>query len=279
MKRPHSNQRRANSRAFTLLELIVVLVVLAALASMVIPTLGFVKDQSDTATAAATAQEVLNNLEIFKASTGRYPNRLETMVNTDGDYYSRAYGTSAGLFPYGTIGTGGFAYYGFNNGGGMTEVANHDETATDPNNSGVVAPLNNTTQFCVIDATQAQPFYESKARRIVNTCFPNQADRGNPIVPDNHTLIALAVGNLNGAVGSTMTDAPLCPEKSGSNPDNYDRFIAVFDVDFSGGGATGRGQVKLKCVLDSEYNVVATNLRYYKNSGPNDSLGEAEEEE
>ena len=262
-----------NSRlGFTLIELLLVLLVIAALAAVVIPTLGFVKDQADTSITASTAQEILNNLETFKASTGKYPNRFDSLISTDGSYYSRAYATSGGQFPYGVVGTGNFAYYYMTNGAGVTEVCVHDEAATDPNNSNQVVAIDDATQFCVIDAAQAQPFYESKARTIVNACFPNQTDSSNPIVPDGHTLVALGVGSRNGAVGATMTEAPLCPEKSGSNPDNYDRYIAVFDVD-SSGGSTGRGQIKLKAVLDSEYNVVATNLRYYKNSGADDDQG------
>ena len=104
----HSEQGK---QGFTLLELLIVLVVLAALAALIIPTLGYVKDQADAATTAHGAQEALNNLEIYKASVGHYPNRMDTLVNTDGAYYTKVYGTSSDAFPYGTVGTGSSAYY------------------------------------------------------------------------------------------------------------------------------------------------------------------------
>ncbi|QGJ68953.1 Hypothetical protein PBC10988_6180 [Planctomycetales bacterium 10988] len=272
---------------FTLVELIIVLLVLAALASMLIPTLGYVKDMSDTATSAAAAQEIVNNLEIYKASTGRYPNRLDSLVSEDGTCFSRLYGGSSGTFQLGTIGAGDYyAYYAFNNGAGMDELMLHtnpedpEDPDFDPNSAGVLGDLGPSTQFCIVDYQIAKSgSYGSFARNIVNICFPNQEDPSDPVVPEYHTLVALGVGPYNSAVGATMTSAPLVPEKSGSNPLQYDRYIAIFDADIEGGGSRGRGQVKLKCVIDSEFNVVGTNLRYYKQSAPGDSYGFIAEEE
>ncbi len=270
---------RNNRTGFTLIELIIVLLVLASLAALVVPTLGFVKDQSDKSLAANGAQQVLNNLETYKAATGRYPDRLDTMVTASGDYFSAAYGTSAGLFPYGTIGT--VPAYAFVNGGGVTQLAVADESllaSGGANDAHFADSTTNLSSFggpsvCIIDGT-SQPFYGGNTRRIVNACFPNQIDASAPVVPAGHTLVALGVGALNGAVGATMTQPPLCPEQSNSDPDNYDRFIAVFDAVASGGPA-GRGQLKLKCVLDSEWKPVAWNIKQYKASGPDDDFGSA----
>lgn len=219
---------------------------------------------------------MLNNLEQYKAATGSYPDRLDNLLNTNGDAYAALY--SDGQFRYGSIGTGNFLWYSMTNGAGMSQVAVQDETRTnfsgdpvfedDPNNASIPQDIGPTTQFCIVDPAAAAGPWASKARRMVLTAYPNQADPNDPGVPSGHTLIALGIGHINSAVGSTMTQAPLCPEKSGSDQDDYDRFIGLFDI--GPGGSNGRGSMNLRAVVDSEFNTVAKNLEYYEESGPSD---------
>lgn len=275
--------RRRGRAGFTLVELIVVLVVLAALAALVIPTLGFVRDQADTALSANGAQQVLNNLEQFKAATGRYPDRLDTLVDETGSFYAPIYTTSAGN-PYigdilnGSGANGNFAYYYMANGGGISEVAVHDSTnisgssGFDPNAGGTTQSLGSGTNLVMITAgTSASAGFSDKRPSIIRAAFPNQITSTEATVPDGHTLVLLGVGATNSAVGSTMAQAPLAPEKAAYDFDQYDRFIAVFDV--TGGGPNFRGQMKLVAVLDPQFNVVARNIRAYKNSTPDDNQG------
>ena len=264
------------SRAgFTLLELIIVLVVLAALAAMVIPTLGWVKDQADAATTAAGAQELLNNLEIYKGATGRYPQRLDTMIDETGALNADMYGSASS---YGSVvAGGGSAYYYMTNGAGITQVTQHissqsSATGGDPNTATTVVALDGSTPLFVMAAgTVADTTYTDKTALIIQAAFPNQTNPTTSVVPDGHTLVFLGVGSKNSAAGSTMTGAPLAPEKAGSDPNDYDRYIAVFDV--QAGGSNARGQMQLRAVLDPEFNVVARNLKFYKNSGPQDDEG------
>ncbi len=277
------NHLRTTGRrlGFTLIELIIVLLVLASLAALVVPTLGFVKDQADTSLTANGAQQVLNNLEQFKAATGRYPNRLDSLVDESGNWYSPIYTISDGNPYIGTIENGGgpsFAWYFMEHGGGMTEVVQHDSTNVpgsrgyDPNAPGVTVPIDGSTPLNVVLAGTS---YTGKRAQIISACFPNQnpADvaANRATVPEGHTLVLLGVGASNAAVGSTMTQPPLAPEKSAYDPDQYDRFIAVFDVQRT--GPNFRGQVKLKAVLDPEFNVVSRNITAYRNSSPDDSFG------
>lgn len=266
------NVRRHGRRAragFTLLELIIVLVVLVALAALVIPLLGFVRDQANFATAAAGAAETLNNLEIYKASTGNYPNRMDTLTNDSGGYYANMYGASAGQFPYGSTGTNASVAYYLSHGAGMTEFMAHDETVEDPNASTETGtPIaGSAASFAIIDPDSVAPFYEAKMRRIVRAAFPNQSGGSGPndvAVPDGHFLVALGVGARNSTVGNTMLSAPV---HQAGDPETYTRYIAVFDVS---AGPTGRGKVQLKLVLDSEFEVIAKNIANYTASGPVD---------
>ncbi|MEL6107290.1 MAG: prepilin-type N-terminal cleavage/methylation domain-containing protein [Planctomycetota bacterium] len=271
-------------QGFTLIELIIVLLVLASLAALVVPTLGFVKDQSDTALSANGAQQVLNNLETYKAATGRYPDRLDTLVDETGAAYSPVYTINGPGNPYiGSVANasdGNFFYYYMQNGGGISQVSVHDSTNVpgssgyDPNAPGAAADLGGGTNLVIAEEGES---YTGKRGSIISTCFPNQdpADTasGRATIPSGHTLVFMGVGANNGAVGATMTQAPLAPEKSAHDPDQYDRFIAVFDV--TSGGPNFRGQVKLKALLDPQFNVVSRNITAYKSSTPDDSFGQS----
>jgi type II secretory pathway pseudopilin PulG len=251
--------------------LIIVLVVLVALAALVVPTLGFVRDQAGFATSAAGAAEVLNNLEIYKASTGNYPNRLDTLVGTDGAVFDKLYGASTGSFVYGTIvpgSSGGLGYF-LENGGGMTEFMQHTQGASDPNASTETGtPVSSSAaSFAIIDPDSADPTYAAKMRRIVRAAYPNQTGgtgSNDVAIPEGHTLVALGVGSRASCVGTTMTSAPV---HTGAAEDAYSRYIAIFDVS---AGPTFRGKVQLKLVVDSEFEVLAKNVANYKASGPVD---------
>ncbi|MEM6469816.1 MAG: prepilin-type N-terminal cleavage/methylation domain-containing protein [Planctomycetota bacterium] len=274
-----NNSFRNRSRGFTLIELIIVLAVLASLAALVVPTLGFVKDQTDTSLAANGAQQVLNNLETFKAATGRYPNRMDSLIDDSGQFYAPVYDISGGTAPYiGEVSGGGdFTWYFIQNGAGMSEVAVHDSSnipgssSFDPNAPGIAQPISSAP----LNLVQAGTSHTGKRGDIISTCYPNQdpvdVANGRATVPEGHTMLLLGVGATNSAVGATMAQAPLAPTKSAYNPDDYDRFIAVFDV--TRGGPNFRGQMTLKAVLDPQFNVVARNIEAYQASTPDDSFG------
>ena len=80
-KHLRSDKRRSG---FTLIELIIVLVVLASLAALVVPMVGWARIQANYATSAAGASEAFNNLELYRSATGEYPARFDSLVN-DGE--------------------------------------------------------------------------------------------------------------------------------------------------------------------------------------------------
>jgi len=267
-------RRRSVPRGFTLLELIIVLFVLATLAALVVPTIGFIRKQAEFSSKAAGAAEVLNNLELYRASTGNYPNRLDTLVNTDGTVYSGVY---LG-FPYGTVTSGFTPGYYLANGGGITELVNHDDSATNPNDSSQGTPAVPTSSFsgpaasfCVIDPSAVDSSSPSfpKLERIVRAAYPNQVDASSGTtsgvaIPEGHQLVCLGVGSRAACVGTTMTSAPI---DVGAEDSDYGRYIAVFDVSQ---GPTGRGKVQLKLVLDSQFEVLAKNIENYEGHSPQD---------
>lgn len=263
-----------SARGFTLLELIIVLVVLAALAALVIPTLGFVRDQAKYATGAAGAAEVLNNLELYKSANGFYPARMDSLVNSAGTNYTKANpsATSTATPKMGALLNDDGTYSYMMSNGGITSIVHHDESATDPNQStSTQAPITlgfaSPGKFLTIDPATADSRYLSFANEIVNAAFPNQASVASPQIPADHKLIALGVGSRASNIGTTMTSAPTWP---GAKEGKYSRYIAIFDV---WAGASGRGQVTLKAVVDTEYGSIASNVKAFKGAAPGDANG------
>lgn len=69
-------------RAFTLVELLIVIVVLAVLAAIVIPKFGDSSTRSRESSLRANLQVVRNAVELFKTDTGAYPAAITDLAVT-----------------------------------------------------------------------------------------------------------------------------------------------------------------------------------------------------
>lgn len=267
--------QRSRRSAFTLLELIIVLAVLAALAALVVPILGWVRDQAKYATSAAGAAEVMNNLETYKAATGKYPDRFDSLVATGGTtrYTKVSASTSYGGVMPAT--TGSSSYY-LTNGAGITQVLDHDEAAVDPNastDSSTPVAIGTSNLFFLaksvtIPTDPQAAAMVAKIVRVIRTAYPNQGTTtGGVAIPTGHELVAMGIGSRLSTVGTTMTSAPV---HGGAPVGKYGRYIALFDVT---PGPTGRGKVQLKMIVDSEFEILAKNVANYQGSGPTDDAG------
>jgi len=248
----------------TLIELVVVLVILAALAALVIPRLGFVKDSADTVTAAAAAQELANNLEVYKTTTGSYPLRMDSLILTGGtavyDHFSDSSGTAPATPTWltaedFTAGTSAY-WYSFIR-AGMSTVMDHDAyTAnSDPSSSGNVLRdfATDGGKLAVVVTTG------TTGKRIMNAAgFIDATALGDT------KLVALGIGPRCGLVGQTMQSIP---RQSMTEPDQYARYIAIFAVYNTSFGLNTKSAA-LRCVVDSRGVPVDTRLNQYKNQQP-----------
>jgi len=81
----HTSSSRAHPRAgFTLVELVVVLLILAAVAGLVIPAVGGLGRTTDMAASAKTQSDIANNLQQFFLLQKRYPQGCDSLLQNPG---------------------------------------------------------------------------------------------------------------------------------------------------------------------------------------------------
>ena len=95
MKRRFSSAARCG---LTLIELVVVMAIIAVLASMVIPRLDFLKAQAEHSASAGTQGDLGTIIQTFKTSSGKYPT-FDTLIASSGNtLYSKLQSQTAGSF-------------------------------------------------------------------------------------------------------------------------------------------------------------------------------------
>jgi len=249
-------------RGLTLIELVIVLVILAATAALVIPRLGFLKSQSDAATSAASSADLVTHIEAYKASAGSYPLRLDSLMAGNGGsapttLYSRLFfhspATAPDKFEVLDLNTLGSGWRGSWAHSGITTVVDHDETATNYSNSGTVSRTLST-------ATNRTLAFVKTTDTTINAAlgYPNGLPVDSGGAPTIR-FVALGVGPQNGAIGKTMISAP---RHSGASDTSYGRYILLFGVYASGKGADLRG------AINSQYTTIEGSITSYKSAAP-----------
>jgi prepilin-type N-terminal cleavage/methylation domain-containing protein len=277
--------RSPERRGMTLIELVVVLVVLITLAALLIPKLGFVQQQANTASAAATSEDLMNNLEIFRATSGYYPLRFDSLLTTAGALSPSIWPNPGVGTPYvvGTLGSAtDFAApgsWGMTFGAAFTVV---DQDASYITALATTPTLDSNSSFNTVRAftysgsdavatiTQANTpggAVWQAAGFPSTTPFNPSAFTGTYTAPASATgvtLVALGVGPQCAAVGGTMSSPPL---QVAQQPPYYGRFVAIFAVYGSASANAGKG-AELKLVIDSYQQTIGSNINLYRQAGP-----------
>jgi type II secretory pathway pseudopilin PulG len=271
-------QRTAQRRGLTLIELVVVLFILIALAALVIPRLSFLQDQAKNAAGAAGAADLMNNIEVYRASSGAYPQKFDSLLDVGGasiyDNLWKHPGFTPPIVPS-TLGAGGdFTIlesfgHAFSNAQGNYYLEDQvTTTGTDPNFSGTslrAITFSGSDPIAVIAPRVAAPASEGDV--ITNAIW--QA-AGYPVGIDNSgiTLLAVGVGPNCSAVGQTLSKAP---QQVAQDPSLYGRFIAVFALYGQGSANPGKA-AQLATVIDSFYQPIDSNIASFKSNGPSNNV-------
>jgi len=206
-----------NRKGLTLLELVVVMTILIALAGILVPLLPNMLKQAHTSTGATNMPELNKLFELHHTTERGYPNYLDNLTDGSGLY--------AGL-------PGG--------GAGLTTQALDADTAASLNAAGLTKVFNLTSDS-VDDAT-----FDCYGEGIVAPDLSSAVDVANGLsiaVLDDTQLPKLkgtagevygvfGVGQATPLVGEMMQDAPIhFGDEPGSKPNEiYSRFAAVFRI-------------------------------------------------
>jgi prepilin-type N-terminal cleavage/methylation domain-containing protein len=258
------------SRGFTLIEMLLVLVVLAIVASLTIGTFGWVRRSANYAASSNTQSALAANMEMYRATFGNnsYPDRLDSLlVNDAGTYTAPTYFTSGlvGLITPTICDADQWA--SINNGGrGLRTVMDHTATFSaslegNPGNSATVARNFNGAAAGSADRTLAfvNPT-SSEGQQLLRALGYVDETTQLPALPTGVSLVLLGVGPSNTALGKTLQSPPFDTNVDPSK--EYNRFIGVFAV-YS--PREGR-RAQLKAILCPRGRILNRNLSEYHQS-------------
>lgn len=232
--------------AFTLIELIVVVLIIATLAALVIPQIAMLTRSSDMAASAKTQSDLANNIQTFFVLQKRYPQGFDSLLDgtgaiytsdttdantqTRGLPYSGADGTrlQAQLSPAALTTATGAEYLRSFTRAGFDWVYDHDTTAgINANNSATVQ------RFLVANGVTSAPTSINVAE--VNPTGPLALKLVPQGLQNGQRLVAVGIGPRNTAIPKTMTN---CPTYPGADGRYYGRYVAVFMIYPNGERAT-----------------------------------------
>jgi prepilin-type N-terminal cleavage/methylation domain-containing protein len=264
--------RPAPRRGLTLIELVVVMAILAALAVLVIPRLDFLRGQADQAAAATNAGEVATLLQTQRTSSGTYP-MFDVLTDTSGTPYDKVWSTGGSPFTTFTVPApgGGVSWYRSFINGGITNVLRNDPatttTAGGASSSGtIVTPVQTTITTSGLPVAElnylASPGIHPYVSSITKSLYPGHTPgTEHPVTKvnlgTNVKLIAMGLGpNSNFSLGNV----PLI-SVGDDTTQVYCRYIAIFAIYSNGKGA------ELKMVTDHRMRPIDTVIADFKAAG------------
>ena len=288
----HSLTRRSRRIAFTLLELVVVIMILATLAGLVIPQVSMLGRSSDMAATSKNNQDVANNLGLFFVLQKRFPQGMDSLLgDTDGDNVAdsiyvpmQADGVTPatneanqarGLPISGpdlwddlqlatlTNVTGVAEYQRSFSRCGFDFVFDHSFSVVNSNNSGTIQRALSSSGTPVAELISGS----NTAVRLIpasldTSVSPAVSIPAGTINPARFRVVALGLGPNVTATGKTLLNSPIYP---GCDGRYYGRYIAFFKVYATGERATLLG------VTDAYGRTSDYSIQQFNESLPDDS--------
>ena len=244
----HKISNRRNRRGLTLIELLLVLLILIAVASILVPLFGNVIGLAHSSSSAANVEEITRNFENHKAMFAGYPNQLDLLLT---DSTSTAQSAIAPFGQDGDIAATELAVFGATGRmidalaeAGITEVIQNPVEADlldeeDFTNFGPVGV--GGSRIIALDEAGPTPgnFVILGLDAITRLGLtPDETSAGSTAEGAPFAYVALGVGNNNDGVGKSMVTAPVhFLSDGGSNEEVYARFFAIFRIPGEEGAA------------------------------------------
>ena len=261
-----SSPRPASPRGFTLVELIVVLVIIAAVSGLVIPAVAALGRSTDMAASAKTQQDLANNLQQFFVLQKRFPQGMDSLLqvgtagattgaptglyvplaDASGQQVSGMTSGSPNLFGLLTFDTtniadaSGSEFRRSFTRGGFEFV--HDHRSYDISVSPAFGEPNANNSGSIRRVFAAGPIPLARLRgtvagdaaltasdlTLLRRLVPAEFDATGAYTPEIGThLIALGIGPNCRLVPTTMLN---CPSYPGADGKYYGRYVAIFKI-------------------------------------------------
>lgn len=246
---------------FTLLELIVVLAVLVALAGLAVSKLDLLQLKAEKATAGMDMRNISRLIQTFRATTNFYPDRWDSLLHSDGTLKQPGLPGSgdAGLDP-GIVGGNGFTaklallpapglsadHVKSLSRLGITTLYDHVANSDVPYGDGftVENPIGVGDRLATV-----------VKQKIIDSIYPTPPP-GSAVVPADRVLVVFGLGKWTTIVGSNLQSAVISepPTYPYSNDLYYNRYLAVFEAYNDG------SRCRLVAVLGADGDLAAEEL-------------------
>jgi prepilin-type N-terminal cleavage/methylation domain-containing protein len=230
----HDTRRTTNGRfrGLTLMELVVVMAILVAIAAILVPLLPEYLGKANQSAAATNMSELEKAIQTFRTTYSRYPNYFDSMLtssNAKPSYVSQPKDGDTNLMTVGTLSDTQFQRLSRQ---GIKQVYNltSNTTGTDfhatLNPYGAQLPLASGSSVWKLARTAGDGGYNDEVF--------NRGVLPGMIMNNDHDYVLLGIGkycNLCGPDG-LVKEAPVFGQhKSQNTPStSYQRYVAVFDV-------------------------------------------------
>jgi len=200
----------AHRRAFTLIELIVVLTILIGLAGVLIPTVTNMVGRTNRSTSAINISEIAGAVQRYEAIYINYPDNLDSLMT---DLVGTDLNTLNPNLPLVTA-----------------DVTLTADTLDTLNEAGII----NVGVHAVDDTTFMLPTSTALTNTTVlkGLTAAQQVALGLETTGTLGKYIVLGIGTLSDLTGTITVDAPVhFPRDANTNPDEvYSRFLAIFQI-------------------------------------------------
>lgn len=240
-------RRKKDCRGLTLIELVLVLSILAAVAGLVIPQVANLGRTTDMAASAKTQADLASNLQLHFVQLKRMPQGMDSLLLSDGTTPTGVFlpqdldgdgAQDTGLPDSGPHldeqlamvdladidGTNGTQFRRSLSRTGFDWVYDHDENVLNANDSAIYQRD--------ISSSSGDPYLVAEIvpeTAIANAIFPEDLDSNGTggDIPSNIRLVAVGVGPRCSLQGKTSLNAPIYP---GNDSTYYGRYVAIFKV-------------------------------------------------
>ncbi|MEM0966931.1 MAG: prepilin-type N-terminal cleavage/methylation domain-containing protein [Verrucomicrobiota bacterium] len=216
-------------RGLTLVELLVVLAIITAVAGIVIPIIPDSQQRSHGATGAGNVRELAKAVEVQKSSTGSFGNEWDSLIDSNPATVAPTDLVVEDLSSPG-VGTVEEAIVNALVEAGIVTAYEHDDFS-DPT---VNQTFDGLTIALVDKLGSDEDVATLTAAGEDRLGLPGSVLNGVP-ASDIEAYVAFGVGQESTLVGRSLVDAPVQYPSGATNPtDHYSRFIAVFAVPVDG---------------------------------------------